>query len=137
VGTCRRIGEPRPAIKARFLFSTHQQESLFFLYNAFNRHRTTSSQEYQRMGTKKSGARGKKAPILKQVQAQIPTATSEGNSGQHAGAYLDAGLEEEIRRRAYELFEARDRAEGFDQEDWNRAEAEVLSRYRSLGKQSA
>lgn len=38
-------------------------------------------------------------------------------------------LEEEIRRRAYELYEERGREHGFDQDDWLRAEAEVRSRY--------
>lgn len=89
------------------------------------------------MSTKKNGARSKKAPTLKSVQAQVSSTTSEGNARMHASVQLDAGLEEEIRHRAYELYEARGRAEGFDQDDWNQAEAEVLSRYRSLGKQSA
>jgi hypothetical protein len=90
------------------------------------------------MATKKNGARSKKAPTLKSVQAQVPTATSEGsNTRMHASVQLDVELEEEIRRRAYELYEARGRAAGFDQDDWNQAEAEVLSRYRSVGKQSA
>jgi hypothetical protein len=40
------------------------------------------------------------------------------------------GIEEEIRYRAYELYEARGRQEGFHLEDWTRAETEVLSRYR-------
>jgi len=34
-------------------------------------------------------------------------------------------LEEQIRRRAYELYEARGREDGHDLEDWLRAEAEV------------
>jgi hypothetical protein len=34
-------------------------------------------------------------------------------------------LEAEIRRRAYELYEARGREDGHEQEDWLRAEAEV------------
>ncbi len=42
----------------------------------------------------------------------------------------DARVEEEIRIRAYELFEQRGRQEGFHDEDWARAEAEVLARYR-------
>ena len=39
-------------------------------------------------------------------------------------------LDEEIRRRAYELFEQRAGAPGSDQEDWLRAESEVLARYQ-------
>src|SRR5437660_6591078 len=42
----------------------------------------------------------------------------------------DARIEEEIRIRAYELFEQRGRHEGFHDEDWARAEAEVLAKYR-------
>ena len=33
---------------------------------------------------------------------------------------------DEIRRRAYELYEARGGEEGHDLEDWNQAEAEIL-----------
>ncbi len=40
------------------------------------------------------------------------------------------GLEEEIRRRAYELYEERGRQDGLHQEDWERAQAEVLTRYQ-------
>jgi hypothetical protein len=35
------------------------------------------------------------------------------------------GIEEEIRKRAYELFEARGREEGREFEDWLRAENEI------------
>jgi len=35
-----------------------------------------------------------------------------------------------IRVRAYEIFEERGRLDGFDQEDWARAEAEVLARFQ-------
>jgi hypothetical protein len=42
----------------------------------------------------------------------------------------DQRIEEEIRIRAYELFEQRGRLEGFHDEDWARAEAEVLAKYR-------
>jgi len=36
-------------------------------------------------------------------------------------------LDEEIRRRAYELYEARGREDGRDLDDWLRAEAEITS----------
>lgn len=36
--------------------------------------------------------------------------------------------EEEIRRRAYELYEARGREDGHDVEDWLEAEAEITGR---------
>jgi hypothetical protein len=37
---------------------------------------------------------------------------------------------EQIRLRAYELFEERGRLEGFDQEDWVRAETEILAKFQ-------
>jgi hypothetical protein len=37
-------------------------------------------------------------------------------------------LEQEVRRRAYELYEQRGRQDGMAEEDWLRAEAEVLGR---------
>jgi Protein of unknown function (DUF2934) len=39
-------------------------------------------------------------------------------------------IAEQIRVRAYELFEQRGRHEGHDHEDWARAEAEILSKYQ-------
>jgi hypothetical protein len=36
-----------------------------------------------------------------------------------------AQLQEKVRRRAYELYEARGREDGYDLEDWLRAESEV------------
>jgi hypothetical protein len=51
--------------------------------------------------------------------------------GRHAAGARPSGqeLQERIRARAYELFEQRGRQEGFDQEDWSRAEAEVLAEF--------
>ena len=40
-------------------------------------------------------------------------------------AEIEASVEEQIRTRAYELFEARGREEGHDLEDWLEAEAEI------------
>lgn len=44
-------------------------------------------------------------------------------------AHLQAGLQEEIRIRAYEIFVERGQQHGKHQEDWSRAEIEVLSRF--------
>ena len=38
---------------------------------------------------------------------------------------------EQIRRRAYELFEQRGRQDGFHEQDWLQAESEILSRRTS------
>lgn len=39
-------------------------------------------------------------------------------------------LQEEIRLRAHELYEARGREDGHAEEDWLQAEAEVLAQHR-------
>ncbi|HXY51532.1 MAG TPA: DUF2934 domain-containing protein [Terriglobales bacterium] len=46
-------------------------------------------------------------------------------------------LEEEIRRRAYELYEARGCAPGHETDDWFVAEREVLARYGSENRHTA
>ena len=43
---------------------------------------------------------------------------------------LNQEIQEQIRARAYELFVERGRHEGHDREDWERAEAEILSKYQ-------
>lgn len=40
----------------------------------------------------------------------------------------EADIEEQIRRRAYELYEERGRGDGHDVEDWLEAEAEITGR---------
>ena len=47
----------------------------------------------------------------------------------HDSANLPSGVHEEIRRRAYQLYEERGRQHGFHHDDWTRAESEVLSRF--------
>jgi DUF2934 family protein len=46
-------------------------------------------------------------------------------------------LEDEIRRRAYELWEQHGRVEGHEDEHWLLAEREVRERYRAQHQQSA
>jgi len=43
---------------------------------------------------------------------------------------IPINLEEEIRRRAYQIFEERGAAPGSENEDWLRAEREILGRYQ-------
>ncbi|MGC2696498.1 MAG: DUF2934 domain-containing protein [Candidatus Angelobacter sp.] len=59
------------------------------------------------------------------VSGGIRTATN-----QNEPRMAEPMIVEQIRLRAYELFEQRGRIEGFDQEDWARAEAEVLAKFR-------
>lgn len=45
-------------------------------------------------------------------------------------AKMDGDFQELIRLRAYELYEERGRIDGFAQEDWLRAETEILTPHR-------
>src|SRR5216684_6250644 len=57
------------------------------------------------------------------------TPISQGNGkSAEAKKYDSNGIYEEIRRRAYQLYEERGRQHGFHHDDWSRAETEVLSR---------
>lgn len=60
-----------------------------------------------------------------------PAPNSSAHDGGRTSQTRPVGLElqERIRARAYELFEQRGRQEGFDQEDWAQAEAEVLAKF--------
>jgi hypothetical protein len=53
---------------------------------------------------------------------QNPTTKKSSTFGRPA---VEDNFEEQIRTRAYELYEARGREEGHDLEDWLEAEAEI------------
>ena len=79
----------------------------------------------------------RKTPSSKQGAAQTKstvTPIAQANTGTDSKSRgfqsMDHRIEEEIRIRAYELFEQRGRQEGFHDEDWARAEAEVVAKYR-------
>jgi Protein of unknown function (DUF2934) len=55
----------------------------------------------------------------------------EPTKKQTAEVVTDPKLEQEIRRRAYELYEGRGCEHGHDVEDWLRAEAELTSKAMS------
>src|SRR6476646_10215671 len=61
----------------------------------------------------------------------IPSSQGNGNMAENKKyARLEPGIQEEIRQRAYELYEERGRQDGFHDEDWSRAETEVLTRFQ-------
>ncbi len=60
----------------------------------------------------------------------ITGGTSKTPSGHLPVRQMHPGLEDEIRFRAYVLFEERGRQHGLDVEDWIQAEEEILSRYQ-------
>jgi hypothetical protein len=99
--------------------------------------KTTSSKQTEEPGSMVTpiGPAGN----LRETQGRVaatqaePRALDQRNQDQRNQDHrsqAEARIEEEIRIRAYELFEQRGRQEGFHDEDWARAEAEVLARYR-------
>ena len=61
----------------------------------------------------------RKQPISK------PSGTPQNSPG-HLATMTDTESQEMIRARAYELYESRGRENGQDEEDWLRAEQEIL-----------
>ena len=47
-------------------------------------------------------------------------------SAEILAAKSPSGIQEQVRRRAFELYEQRGREDGHDQEDWLQAEAELV-----------
>lgn len=83
----------------------------------------------------KTTGRSKKSPN-KSLKEPIPI-TSGTTSLQSTSVSIHTenmlrtpGIDEEIRRRAYELYEERGRQQGLEVQDWVRAETEILSRHK-------
>ena len=92
------------------------------------------------MARKKEGAPRKSSSrktAVKQTNPVTPIRENTGAVVENGGAQVHPGLEDEIRQRAYELYQERGGQHGFDQEDWSRAEAEVLSKYQREREKSA
>jgi hypothetical protein len=92
---------------------------------------TKSSTKPRKTTSAKQGAGQQKSTVTPIAQGVNVAETSNGAfaPADHKSSG-DQRIEEEIRIRAYELFEQRGRLEGFHHEDWARAEAEILARYR-------
>ena len=56
------------------------------------------------------------------------------STADHVPSTLAQSADERVRRRAYELYEERGREHGHAEEDWFRAEAEILSVVLRRGK---
>lgn len=83
---------------------------------------------------KSTGTKSAKKSTSQPIPIDSGTASSAGNGAApepttHA-SQRHQGMEEEIRRRAYELYEQRGRQEGSHEEDWSRAEEEIRSKYQ-------
>ena len=88
------------------------------------------------MATKSSKKPRKTTSAKKERHSRRQRSHPIGQAGNGAEAQVgefqraQQRIEEEIRIRAYAFFEERGRQEGYDREDWERAEAEVLAKYQ-------
>ncbi len=62
-------------------------------------------------------------------QSFNPTTPPAGKTAKHNVVPID--IDEQIRRRAYEIWEERGRPRGLDHENWAMAEYEILSRHNA------
>jgi len=83
---------------------------------------------------RKSTSSRKSAATQPNPVTPIRESTGTGDNG---AAQLDPGIHDEIRARAYELYQERGGQHGFDQEDWQRAETEILARHERKREKSA
>jgi Protein of unknown function (DUF2934) len=67
-----------------------------------------------------------------ETQSRVPQIVNSLGADHKSADHKIANHEiaEQIRVRAYELFEQRGRHEGYEHEDWVQAEAEILSKYQ-------
>ena len=65
------------------------------------------------------------------------TAKSKSREPRPRKPNLPTDVEQQIRRRAYELYEQRDRVNGFALDDWLQAETEILETHKSKKPKAA
>ena len=68
------------------------------------------------------------------ITARKPVSTSEPTAGTSRNAVIQGNgviSSEDIRQRAYELYERRGRLDGFHEQDWHEAEAQIRRTQRN------
>lgn len=87
-------------------------------------------------GTPRKSTTSRKSSAT-QSSPVTPIRATTGATTDNGAMQMDPGIQEEIRTRAYELYLERGGQDGFDQQDWSRAEAEILSKYQTHREKSA
>lgn len=92
------------------------------------------------MAVKSTSKKPRKSPSAKSSAKNAVQQTSPVTPIEHAAknnhvsngatAVSEHKIQEQIRARAYELFEQRGRHHGYEHEDWVRAEAEIRLKYQ-------
>ena len=80
-----------------------------------------------RVKSSRSNGKNKQAAVSNATTISEVTAVAESRKYPPP---IPINVEEEIRRRAYELYEQRGGAPGHERDDWFLAEREVLARYQ-------
>ncbi|HEY1802669.1 MAG TPA: DUF2934 domain-containing protein [Terriglobales bacterium] len=70
-----------------------------------------------------------KSPRNGDASARKITPITQGITQENKKASAAVNLQDEIRRRAYELYEARGAMPGYEHEDWVHAEREIMARH--------
>ena len=84
-------------------------------------------------GTRTRKASNSKKAARQPIPIDTPISSASGSSvspSNTPATQAYPGIEDEIRQRAYELYEERGRQEGFHDEDRTRAETEILARHK-------
>ena len=87
--------------------------------------------------TPKNGAATQTPLVTAAVEIQSEIQELKKAQPENRKNIFPINLDEEIRRRAYELWEQRGHEPGHETEHWLLAESEVLSRYNNLRQHSA
>jgi hypothetical protein len=126
--------------KGHFDSSAHdsvssQRRGLVCVPNHSEKEKSQLNEISIRRNFKKSGAPNFPAASIvglfsqrRRISMQNPTKKTSTFGRTAAEANAENSSEAEIRRRAYELYEARGRGDGHDVEDWLEAEVEITGR---------
>lgn len=69
-------------------------------------------------------------PTRARTSPKAPAKPAGSTSAEKNNGNAQPELESAIRSRAYELYMERGRQDGFDQDDWFQAEAEITAQYQ-------
>jgi Protein of unknown function (DUF2934) len=128
-------------IKILNFFALSTQNAANFFYNLLSAAAYLKKFEYRSnicMASKTPGTPRKTSSLKTSAKPSNPVTLireSSRSTVENGGTPINSALEEQIRNRAYELYLERGGQDGFDQEDWSRAEREV--RTKSLREKSA
>ncbi|HKD83055.1 MAG TPA: DUF2934 domain-containing protein [Candidatus Angelobacter sp.] len=88
-----------------------------------------TSEKSRKSNSRKKTTSKKVASVTPISQGSLAHETNSSEPNETKSHPAEPMVLEQIRFRAYEIFVERGRLHGFDQEDWARAEAEILAKF--------